>query len=395
MNGMQKRNILISSILLTFCSMMQAQDAYAPILETVEQRSTLLQAYGAVREALTAEARTGLTPSNPEIEAGYLFGQPETGDRKDISISQSFDFPTVYARKGKLADAKINSAGYQYLAQRQEILLEAKQLCICLIYSNAHLKICGERLESARRTNDAYRKMAQNGTANAIETSKAASAYSVARLDYDSELAEHQRLLAELSRMCGGETVHFDLDSFPDVELPADFDIWWNENRENHPVIKYMQSAADQSEQEVKVALSSWIPKFSIGYMGEFIPVEKYQGITAGITIPLWEDKGKVRAAKASEKAAKASLQDAVASLENSMRALYLQCQALQRSLSDYEAANSSDAAALLQKALAGGEISLLTYIQEYDYLYNATLRRLEAARDLALSYAQLTAASL
>ena len=79
MNGMQKRNILISSLLLTFCSMMQAQDAYAPVLETVEQRSTLLQASGAVREALTAEARTGLTPSNPEIEAGYLFGQPETG----------------------------------------------------------------------------------------------------------------------------------------------------------------------------------------------------------------------------------------------------------------------------------------------------------------------------
>lgn len=396
MNGMRRRIILVSIISAAVCQAVAAQDIYSPVMEMVIENSTMLRAYGAVRDASAAESRTGLTPDNPEVEAGYLFGNDLTGDRRDISIRQNFDFPTVYVQKGRLAETRRGTAEYQYRLQRQELLLETKRLCIELVYNNAILKICSRKLDASAQINESYRRMAAHGEVNAIELNKAASAYAASKLEYANGEAERQRIIAELKRLCGGEDVTFDADSFPEIELPADFDSWWAESRQSHPFILYMQSVSMESEQEVKLAVSSWIPKFSVGYMGEFVPNEPFQGITAGITIPLWENNGKVRAAKAAGQAAKASLEDAVSSLENSLRALYSHCVAIRQGLSVYDEADlSDDSAELLQKALDKGEISLLTYIQEYDYLYDVLMQRLQAQRELALSYAELTAVSL
>lgn len=396
MNGMLRRNVLVSIISAAVCQVAVAQDVYTPVLEMVMENSTMLRAYGAVRDASVAESRTGLTPDNPEVEAGYLFGNELTGDRRDISIRQNFEFPTVYVQKGRLADTRLETAGYQYRLQRQELLLEAKRLCIELIYNNARLNICSRKLDASAQINDSYRRMAAQGEVNAIELNKAASAYASAKLEYANGEAERQRIIAELKRLCGGKDVTFDADSFPEIKLPADFDGWWAGIRQSHPLIQYMQSTTMESEQEVKLALSSWIPKFSVGYMGEFVPGEPFQGITAGITLPLWENKGKVRAARAAEQAAKASLEDAVTSLENSFRALYSHCVAITQGLSVYdEATQGDDSAELLRKALEQGEISLLTYVQEYDYLYGVLMQRLQAQRELAIAYAELTAVSL
>lgn len=55
------------------------------------------------------------------------------GNRKDISIKQGLDFPTVYAQRIHLLRNKDHSASSLYRAKRHDILLEAKELLVELI----------------------------------------------------------------------------------------------------------------------------------------------------------------------------------------------------------------------------------------------------------------------
>lgn len=48
------------------------------------------------------------------------------------------------------------------------------------------------------------------------------------------------------------------------------------------------------------------LPKFSAGYSLERTLGQKYQGISVGISIPLWENKNRVKQAKAGVVAAQA-----------------------------------------------------------------------------------------
>ncbi|MGZ5446275.1 MAG: TolC family protein, partial [Thermoanaerobaculia bacterium] len=60
-----------------------------------------------------------------------MFGTPAgAGTQKDFSITQQFDFPTVYGKKARLAQAKIEQNTFVQKNAEQEILLEAKKLLI-------------------------------------------------------------------------------------------------------------------------------------------------------------------------------------------------------------------------------------------------------------------------
>ena len=396
MNGMLKRKINSFLTLLLICTAAGAQDIYTPVLQTVEANSNILKSYEAGRDASIAMSRTGLAPSDPEVSGGYLFGNPQKGNRKDIAIRQEFDFPSVYADRNKLSETERKSATYLYQMQRQQVLLEAKCLCNSMIYYNALEKVCRKRLNAAERIYNSYEQMLSQGTAGALEYNKAAAAYASAKLDYDTHIAERDRISAELSRLSGGENVSFDYDEFPEVVIPADFEGWWYSVSENHPALLYAGSESLHGEQQVRLAGSSALPKLSVGYMGEFVPGEPFQGVTAGISIPLWENKGKVKAARASAAAAKAAELETRASCENHFRALYARANALQSSVGIYtEALLSSSSDDLLLKAYDSGEISLLTYIQESNYIYSAQEQRLDALLDLADTVAELMSVTL
>jgi len=90
--------------LLAFISMTvnaAAQTSIEEVLHEVEQNNTTLVALKQRVNAETIGNKTDLSLPNPEVEFNYLFGSPSSiGNRTDISVTQGFDFPTVYGRKG-------------------------------------------------------------------------------------------------------------------------------------------------------------------------------------------------------------------------------------------------------------------------------------------------------
>lgn len=393
-----KRKILSLIALVLMCQVAVAQDAFAPILSAIEQNNTTLRA---LREQMDAEKlgnKTGLTPANPEVEFGYLWGTPAAnGNRKDVSIRQTFDFPTVYQHRGKLADLRNLSVEHQYGTERMQLLLGAKKTCVELVYYNALAQLYEQRLLSAKKIASVYERKHELGEANQIDYNKAMLNF----LNMENELVrihtEQQRLLAELQQMNGGEPVQLDkadFDSSP--ALPLDFEAWYAEAEDGNPALQYLKSQIEANERQVKLTKASALPKLSVGYMGEFVRGQHFQGVTLGMSIPLWADKGRVRHSQAVKKASESMAEDARVQYYNNLQSLYAQALALRSQITTYSASvQRNDNTDLLLKAYEKGELSLLNYILETEYLLASRDKLLQSQRDLAILLAEFNAYTL
>lgn len=370
------------------------QDLYVPVLEQIEQNSTTLNTLKEQLEAQKIGNKTGLTPSDPEVEFGYLWGSPSSiGNRKDVSVRQTFDFPTVYVHRGKLSDLQNNSAEYQYASGRMELLLSAKKLCVELVYYNALREVYARQLGNAGQIAAAYEQMEQAGDANRLEYNKAA--LNLANMENEVKRIdiERERILSELARLNGGNPVAFDVTDYGQLILPDNFETWFAEAEAEIPALQYLRSQVEVNKRKIQLSRATGLPKLSVGYMGEFVSGQEFQGVTFGISIPLWENKNRIKQAKAETRVSERMVEDAKVQYYNRLRNLFGQILQLQdgaRRYNDVFEKNDNDE--LLFKAYNRGEISLLNYLLELEYFFVAYDKLLQVQRDLEFAMAELNA---
>ena len=94
----------------------QAQSSFDNVLKEIEMNNTTLKAYREKANADKIGNKTGINMANPEVEFGYLWGSPSgEGNRVDLNVTQSFDFPTAYRYKTQLSDGKIQQVDMIYV----------------------------------------------------------------------------------------------------------------------------------------------------------------------------------------------------------------------------------------------------------------------------------------
>jgi hypothetical protein len=125
--------------------------------------------------------------------------------------------------------------------------------------------------------------------------------------------------------------------------------------------------------------------------MSESIAGQEFQGISAGVSIPLWENKNTVKYAKANALAIENSAIDNKIQLYNHLKVLHTKAISLQSNAADYKSKlqlfNNSE---LLIKALDKGEITLINYMLELSIYYGSVNKLLELERDVNKSMAEL-----
>ena len=291
---MKKLIISISIIFSGFYA--TAQDGYDAVLQQIETNSATLAALRRQMEAQQLGNRTGIFLENPEVEFNYLWGNPALiGNRTDFSVRQSFDFPTAYAHRGRIADLQNANVELAYKAERLNVLLAAKRICIELIYHNALAKEHAVRLQNAVRIAEAYQAKLNAGETNVLENNKAQLNLATVRAEAARIETERVALLAELKTLNGGIDIEFPDNVYPVRILPANFENWYAET--NNPILQYVSGQIEIERQQVRLNRALGLPRFSAGYMSERIVGEHFQGITAGVSIPLWENRNRVRQA--------------------------------------------------------------------------------------------------
>ncbi|WP_293753995.1 TolC family protein, partial [uncultured Parabacteroides sp.] len=179
-------------------------------------------------------------------------------------------------------------------------------------------------------------------------------------------------------------------------ELPLNFNDWYVQAEDKNPVLAYVRNEIEVSQKQVSLSKAMNLPKFTAGYMSEKVVGQRYQGVSLGISIPLWSNKNQVKQAKASVAAAQSREADTKQQFFSQLQIQYSKAMGLKTTADKYRKSLANvNNTILLKKALDAGEISLLDYMVEMGLYYDNVNQTLAAERDYQLAFAELAAVEL
>lgn len=387
-----KKIIIVIIALFSGSIYLQAQSGTDKIMVAVEQNNTTLKALKAHFDAEKQGTRTGIFLQNPEVEFNYLWGSPAAiGNRTDISVTQTFDFPSAYHFKNQIADYKNAQFDLEYQKEYRSLILKTRLLCADLTYLNALSRELTRRKQNAGVVAEAFRSKFDSGDINILDYNKAKVNLINAEKALESVAIEREAVLGDLTGLNGGIRPELEDTAYQNQTLPDNFETWYGEMETQSPVLQWLKQeiAISQKQEKLNAALS--LPKLQAGYMSENVVGQQFQGVTAGISIPLWENSNKVKYAKARTVAVQGAEADAKLQLYNHLQGLFQKAVTLQKTLTDFrQKLNGVGNNALLQKALTHGEISLTEYMLEFSIYYESYRQLLEMERDFSKTVAEL-----
>ena len=371
----------------------RAQNSIDQVLKSIETNNKSLQANTKMTDAQKLEAQTGKFLANPSVEWEQMWGNRNNpGSEYTLTVKQSLDFPTTYSNKNKLANLKANTIGFQSAAYRQQLLLNAKQTCIEIIYLRKQKSLLDERLANAETMFALYKKRFESGDANQLELNKIQlellNAQNQSRLNKAALTAAEE----QLRNFNGGNPITFDATDYPTGEELINFDQLQAAFMEADPNLKSLTGDQEIANREVKLSRSLTLPKFDVGYKRNAAKDHvASNGFMVGVSIPLFENKNTVKKAKAQAEFATASLEDNRLNLKTNLQQLYQQAEALQISRADYaKVLEQQRNIELLNKALNAGQLSVIDYFTELTTIYDSHQSYLDVEKEYHSILAQL-----
>lgn len=390
---MKIKNIIIGIISVVTVPQIDAQNDISAVLKSVEENNTTLKALRKATDAQKLGNRTDIYLEGPEFEGGYMWGKPsDLGNRINLSATQRFDFSTITGMKNRYANHQNKSTEWQYEADRKEILLEAKLTCIDAIYYNILQKEHKRRAENAAQLASIYERRLATGDANRLEYNNV----KLSKATYDGQKqitdTELNASLAYLRQMNGGVPISITSTDYPSFILPQSFDELHAIAAEASPELAYYKQEEEVGREMLKINRTDNLPALTAGYISEKVGPEHFQGISVGVSIPLWSNKNKVAQSKAAVAAAQAQSADAQTVYQNRLEVLYNKAKSLSQILNQYrETLENASNMELLQKALNAGEISIYNYFIEISAYYELIDNINETEMNYQKTVAELT----
>lgn len=392
-----RNNIYTTFLLLCLTLPVFAQSGISDVLKSIENNNKALQAGQRLNETQKLEARTGNYLPNPTVELNQLWADRSAGgNANELAVIQSFDFPTVYFNKNKLAKLKSSASDYQYAATRQQILLKAQQICQEIIYLRKQKHLLDERLKNAERLEALYNQRFASGDANQLELNK----IQLEKINANNASRRNQSALRsqleQLQALNGGIPIEFGEDEFISTPVLPEFSQLESTYLDADPTLKSLEGESESAQREIKVSRALTLPKFDIGYRRNGGSDQTMNGFRIGMSIPLWENKNTVKRAKAQAEYTALNVEDNTQTLKATLKELYLQAQSLQLSKEEYARTLANQRSEeLLNKSLEVGQISMIDYFVEITILYDSIQNYLEVEKEYHNLLAQLLQYSL
>jgi len=400
------RLLILPVIILGTCTAW-SQQSLDSLLSRVNQNNRTLTSARQFYENTRISAKTNLYPENPEIEYAHLWGSPaDFGNRTDFGVSQSFDFPGVYTKRSKLSKAGIERASRLVESVRQETLLEAKHLWVEKVYLNRKQKALEKRMGEADRISAYLRQQYEAGEISRLKYNKAL----LVRASLQSEVvqlnAETSALNSEIERISGNQVAGFAGNqesaalgnSVPMIVdsnyYPVDhalLDSVLTSSLEDPLYRAYLQDVTVLNLQKQLTRASS-MPKFKAGYYSEKVVGLRLQGVRLGITVPIWENANRVKAATGEVISAELAAEEFRSDEVSAILQLHAKYRGFQKQTEQLSSAlQSSNDPELLALAVESGEISVVEYFYETDLYYKVYNEFLIAEKELYRAEAELT----
>jgi outer membrane protein TolC len=362
------------------------------VLKEVEANNKSIQSNKKYWEARRAEFKTGLTPYDPQIEYDYLLGSPVgAGNQRDFSVTQRLDFPTTYKRKRELSGSQIAQTELQQKVHRQDVLLQAKLVSLQIISLNKKAEELNRRLVNTQQLVQDYQKKLDKGDVIILDVNKA----KLQLLNVNNEVAltlnEIQVATTRLIELNGGVPIQVSDTTYPATPTVPDFDTLDSLIEANDPILKVYEQEKEIMQRQIAVQKSLNLPKIETGYHSQGILGQSYKGAHAGITIPLWENKNRLKAAQANLDYATTNAQTHIVEHRLENKGYYDQLEVRIKSMQEYKNLLSTlNNTELLNKALRLGQITIIQYFQDEAYYLSAYDRYLQMEWEYQQAVARL-----
>ncbi|PHQ27927.1 TolC family protein [Leeuwenhoekiella nanhaiensis] len=362
------------------------------LLNEIEQNNTELKGYQSFVESQQLENRSNNNLPDPQLSGFYLpFGDNTTGDYTEYQLSQSFEFPTVYAARGKWNKSKSQQLAAAYANKRQEVLLKAKNTLLELAFLQKRKAIETERKTQSKQVFDQIQKLFDAEQVGILDLNKAKIAWIQEQFVVEQIESEIQILLSKLKTLNGGNVI----DGVPSgIALPikvGTVESLWQEKLTKDPLLQELKANESASLQKVKLEKNKVLPNVAFGYNYQGVSGSNYSGFYGGVSIPLWSSKNKVKAAEANYEFQQSHTEVATSLLYAEFQETYNRYELMLTKYNEYQTTMGNlNSEQLLFKAYMLGEYSFMEYYVELQFYRNASDKMLQMEKELQLLQAQL-----
>ena len=357
-----KRAFHLSFLAFLFSLSASGQQNYESIEQSIFANNTMLKALHSSMQAQQARNHAGLTLEDPQVEYSHYFA-PSTPDgrhyRNDLSITQQFDFATLFGLKRKLAQSQDELARLEYEAARLQVVLSTRKAVVDMISYNRCLTRHKEEEHLLIQAVEKARKAYEEGEVNLLHLNKMQLLLSNLRSTIAEEETELQSCKLQLTALNNGTELACADTLYPDFTAAQ---------LSRLEIFKEFAQKQDlDGELQQRSIRAESIPRLTLGYVSEVSTEEKFRGFTIGMNIPLWSNKNKTKAVQQQRVAQGLEAENQLQQLfrqkkELQIRAAGLKAQTaqLQTSLQQYSSAD------VLYTAYIRGDVSATEFYTEF-----------------------------
>ena len=359
---------------------LQAQSNIDQVLKSIEQNNKELQANAQSVASQKLEAKTANNLPDPTLSYAHLWGSEDKSETiGELVVSQSFDFPSLYATRRKLNQLKSNMLDNQTDIARQALLLQAKELCLDIIMLRQQKQILNERRKNAEELSEAYAVRLNAGEASSLETNKIKLELMNVKTEATLNESNLQNKCLALQALNGNIPVSFEESEYPSAPLPKDFQQLKSEVICSDRTLMDFDNQALVARKQISVDKSQWLPKLELGYRRNTESGTPFNGVVVGFSFPLFENRNKVKIAKMQASSINLQKEGAALQIESELAQLYREAQSLQEAMKEYqETFQSQRNIEYLKRALDGGEINIIEYFLETSVVYQSHLNYIQ-----------------
>ena len=182
--------------------------------------------------------------------------------------------------------------------------------------------------------------------------------------------ADHRTALQNLLAMNGNMPLEFNETVYPLAPELKSLDAVRDEVFGSDYGLRQAEAGSEAARKLVTVNKHGWLPKLEVGYGREGGKGEMLNGFIVGVSVPLFNNRGKVKAARARQLSAELEQEQAAQQLEADVQSLFNEAVSLRQSIQAYDTDLMTRTLDALKQAVESGQLSVIDYFTEAETVY-------------------------
>ena len=358
----------------------------AEAIDTIISSNSRLKALRANAEAdYQSDLYEAKRLNDPEVEFEHLWG-PDDNKKWNIGVSQSFDWPGAYGKRIRTAESRRQAWTYRYAAEELSLRTSAKEAFAMGVYARRRLDLLQRVYENMDSLRNYITTGYRDGQLTILDVKKIQLELYGLRARIADVSQESMQAGAELAALNDGNALDADFGAYP-AEPMYDLSRYLEYASSANPDVTAAEATAKSARLEADAVAASRMPGFTVGYRHAFEEEQHFNGFAIGVSLPVYSRSRAVKAAKLRATASGFDAAEASASARSAVTAAYSVAEKRRNALSELNDVTLDESyPRLLLMAYKGGQINVITYIQELNYYLSARETRLDAEYQLRLA---------